>query len=461
MAPQEMVKRELSSPVADTDLALERALFPVPFTRVPARGSEATFHWIKRPEGDLAGGTFYSDGSLFDGPSKLLGRCGWAFVAVDLNGFVVAAAYGIPPPWITCIPGAEAWAAVQAARVAMPGSTFRIDCEPCVAAILAGMARACSDANPLARVHTMLALAFDDTPTEAVVWMPSHTSEADVGVKRIGNGEVLSSIDRYGNGEADIWAKHGVEEHRVPHYIRKELKDAHSLVWRTAKWIGAATWHANHSSGKPYRDTGASRQAAVEATKAARARHGEQQRAKTGGKTRASGGHDSIQVGAIWQCSVCKNWSRSKAKLDTNTCTGSISRRWRCKEAKAIVDHVDDPAIQPSRQHRRMYSGEVVWCVICGSYGEHKARGLTAVCEGKFNGTWKGGGRVQQLKSSRQTCIPKPANHYHQQLPRPNGWREFGLLWLSHRPASRHQCLSSCAGPQPPSLTDFGPRSGE
>ena len=133
--PPEMVKRELSSPVADTDLALERGLFPVPFMRVPPPGSEETFHWQVRPEGDMVSGTFYSDGSLLDGPSKLLGRCGWAFVALDSNGFVVAAAYGITPPWISCIPGAESWAALQAARVAWPGSTFRIDCEPCVLAI--------------------------------------------------------------------------------------------------------------------------------------------------------------------------------------------------------------------------------------------------------------------------------------------------------------------------------------
>ena len=120
--------------------------------------------------------------------------------------------------------------------------------------------------------------------------MPSHTTEADVGVKRTGNGDLLTAMDRYGNGEADTWAKHGVEEHRVPHHIRKELKDAHFLVWRTAKWIGAATCHANHSSGKPGRETGASRQAAIAAAKAAKARHGEQQRNISKARAKAQGG---------------------------------------------------------------------------------------------------------------------------------------------------------------------------
>ena len=116
------MKKELAYPVADTDLALERALFPVPFKRVPAPAKTASFHWVLRPAGDLVLGKSYSDGSLLDGPSKLLGRCGWAFVTISREGFVVAAAYGVTPPWISCIPGAESWAALQAAKVSMPGS---------------------------------------------------------------------------------------------------------------------------------------------------------------------------------------------------------------------------------------------------------------------------------------------------------------------------------------------------
>ena len=49
------------------------------------------------------------------------------------------------------------------------------------------------------------------------------------------------TLDRYGNEEADKSAKHGVEEHRVPLHIRLELKQLHSMVWRTAKWLGAVT----------------------------------------------------------------------------------------------------------------------------------------------------------------------------------------------------------------------------
>ena len=58
-------------------------------------------------------------------------------------------------------------------------------------------------------------------------------------------------------------------------------------------------------------------------------------------------------------------------------------------------------------QHVRMFSGDVVWCAVCGVYGEHKARGLTQYCQGKFEGLWKGGGRVGQLKALKSCKHPK------------------------------------------------------
>ena len=93
--------------------------------------------------------------------------------------------------------------------------------------------------------------------------------------------------------------------------------------------------------------------------------------------------------------------------METKHCKGSISRRWKGKAAVSIVEHVDEPAIQASKQHRIWYSGEVIWCSICGCYGEHKARGLTTFCEGKFEGIWKGGGRVGQLKKLKANLHPK------------------------------------------------------
>ena len=114
-----------------------------------------------------------------------------------------------------------------------------------------------------------------------------------------------------------------------------------------------------------------------------------------------------VQTGAIWQCLICKEWARTRAKLETKRCKGAVARKWWCKAASSILEKVEDPTIQASKQHRRMYSGEVVWCSVCGCYGEHKARGLTEICDGKFEGIWKGGGRVAQLKSLKANVHPR------------------------------------------------------
>ena len=67
---------------------------------------DATFNWYVKPAEQLVAGTFYLDGSALDGPSAVLVRCGWAFVAVDKAGRILAAAYGATPPWVTDIGGA-------------------------------------------------------------------------------------------------------------------------------------------------------------------------------------------------------------------------------------------------------------------------------------------------------------------------------------------------------------------
>ena len=88
-----------------------------------------------QPIGSTAKAKFYSDGSRMDEKHQSMVRFGLAFVALDPDERIVAIARGTPPHWVTDIPGAEAWALVQAGLKAEPGSTFRSDCKPCVDAI--------------------------------------------------------------------------------------------------------------------------------------------------------------------------------------------------------------------------------------------------------------------------------------------------------------------------------------
>ena len=65
-------------------------------------------------------GTVYPDGSARDGPIPELVRLGWAVVVLDDRCNILAAAFGVPPPWIVDIGGAEAWALYQSMLYTSP-----------------------------------------------------------------------------------------------------------------------------------------------------------------------------------------------------------------------------------------------------------------------------------------------------------------------------------------------------
>ena len=71
----------------------------------------------------------HTNGPCFDGTTALLGRTGWAFVALGGDDVVRASAHGVPPPWISSIFAAEAWAVLQAVSHAMGEAVLRIDCK--------------------------------------------------------------------------------------------------------------------------------------------------------------------------------------------------------------------------------------------------------------------------------------------------------------------------------------------
>ncbi len=206
--------------------AFMRALVPALDHDVPSPSPAATFTWVLCPPGGTVRARFFADGSRLDGPSSLLARNGWVFVAIDESGDVVAHARGVPPSWIVDIPGTEAWALLQAATVAEPGSEFRLDCKPCLDAIEWGPSCATSATRPQARVFNVLFAAIGDTPAESFVRMPAHCGMDDVGRVRLSHGSRLTELDRQANELADTSAKEAVKEHRVPVTVRKRVKAA-------------------------------------------------------------------------------------------------------------------------------------------------------------------------------------------------------------------------------------------
>ena len=143
---------------------------PRPSKPMRAVAHEASFRWMVEPEDGMLEGTAYSDGSSLDGPIPELARGGWAFAVLDDRGVITASAYGVPPPWIKDIGGAEAWAVLQVGPRAIPGRVkYMVDCQPCVFMIHGGVAAATMASRPLARVSAMVMSALEDTEVGKVV----------------------------------------------------------------------------------------------------------------------------------------------------------------------------------------------------------------------------------------------------------------------------------------------------
>ena len=206
--------------------------------------------------GATGGGTLcaawpnYLDGSFRGGPSALLGRTGFAFVALDQAGEVRAAAYGVPPPWVHGIHGAELWALFAALRCTELGAAYRSDRAAVVSTFKEGAVSATASSDEHARLWGMVFAACDDwehPETQLdLEWMPAHTTEADVGRACLSNGQPLTARDRKGNALADAYAKRGAELHRVPEEVRRLCGSYEALAVWAARELAIRTHAANN-----------------------------------------------------------------------------------------------------------------------------------------------------------------------------------------------------------------------
>ena len=80
-----------------------------------------------------------------------------------------------PPPWITEIGGAEAWALLQATGPAFAGAcNFISDCKVMVDLLHGGREKALDGSSTHARVYALIITALDDTSPDCIIWMPAH-----------------------------------------------------------------------------------------------------------------------------------------------------------------------------------------------------------------------------------------------------------------------------------------------
>ena len=212
-----------------------------------------------------------------------------------------------------------------------------------------------------------------------VVWMPAHTTEACIDVKRLSNGSVLTINDRKANDRADGQAKMAANASRVPPEARQDFDNYIQNVEDASIWLGLATWLSGNAQGPSKRDSGASALKAMQHRRMQEVLKLDRHKEPVV-RLPSEGGHVLVSVGKQHWCALCG----SKGPLHLvgrQRCSGAKRDRWLQKalEAKDLPQLSDDQ----SRGHLRMMSGQVVWCDRCGAYGTHRGCGLARPCPGQ------------------------------------------------------------------------------
>ncbi len=374
---------------------------------IPGRAqSEGTFRWAVKPrDADLPLlATFYTDGSALDGYARMLARYGWSFVVVDNHGRIVAAAHGVPPAWVESVAAAEAWALVQAALVARPGSVYKTDCLAVLKSMRAGRVSATAHDRPLARVMAKLFNYFEDADEAAsVVWLPGHTTAADVGRTALSDGSALTEVDHLMNAKADLLAKAAAREQRVQPAARAAHVARYLMTQRLALYIGRMTKAANGAGNPPLRDA---------EPVPARHRQAAERRAQPE-RPPSIGGHVLVpRRGGGWSCHLCWKHSAVREKIAHETCGGDVFRKWADREAE-LAGHGSADATT----HTLRITGDVVWCAVCAAYGSERAVGLAAPCRGRPPRGAEFGRHTKLARLRKRACTRKQDSRWPRAPP--------------------------------------------
>jgi hypothetical protein len=221
-----------------------------------------TFTWFKHSDDIPLGCVIFTDGSLLDGSlPKGCQSLGWAFVVIDADGELVAAAYGVPPEWVDTIQGAELWAVRVALLCAAFPSRLFTDCMSVKIGVGQPMEWARSSKRKLGRVFLIVAEQLEGT-IDVVQWMPAHTNEDAIGRKQCSDGSVITDTMWRSNQLVDLMAKHAAESVRLGKQDRDWLIHRERQLCELCIFLGRLTHAANNHllpDGKVVRDSDGTR----------------------------------------------------------------------------------------------------------------------------------------------------------------------------------------------------------
>ena len=203
--------RDAASGRCASALWITRALTPSPAAHVPPPPQHTcTWHVQLDDYASLGHATVYTYGSMVGGAPRHAGLCarlGWGMALVAPCGAIIASASGRTPSWIRSVPGADAWALLQAAAAFGDAPAYRVDCLAPVQTYDKGFKKATAASSPFADTWSQIQAAWDGNEAVDIAWMPSHTAAIDVGECVLSNGALLTAVDRESNAAADVLAQ--------------------------------------------------------------------------------------------------------------------------------------------------------------------------------------------------------------------------------------------------------------
>jgi hypothetical protein len=245
--------------------------------------------------------------------------------------------------------------------------------------VLAGKRSATAHDKPMARVMNALLTIFDDTDdAAALIWMPAHKGDADVGRSALSDGSTLTRVDLDTNAKADALAKVAARSRRAAPAARAAHVAGLVLTRRLARHVGRMTHAANHVGEPPLRGW---QPVPVGATSSP-------PRRRLDDRPPNLGGHVLVPMDqGGWVCTICRRSAKYRANIASKKCQGNVLRRWARREAAWRSGGAD-----AHTTHSLRMTGDIIWCASCAAYGTVRVVDLAAPCKGPPRGGRSGAG---------------------------------------------------------------------
>jgi hypothetical protein len=296
-------------------------------------------------------GNVFSDGSVIGGCRRGDERSGWAAVCITALGEVIFGAYGTCPDYFPTSLRAELWALLQVLRHAQPPVTIWVDNAGVVDGFGRGRQWCVASCRPAADLWSLVWQKVEDLGGAdiSVVKVKGHATVADIEAGR------STLWQKAGNDHVDHFAKRGSQlaEHLSSTADRRQ---ASRIARGWYKWLAVlvSNWPAD-TQGQTQSERSRKRKRKAVAEEAA-----------------AEGG------------------AEENAELVAEVEVAESAAKRPRKSASIAAPTPESSTTGLGAGHELYRSGAVIWCRLCGCYGEQRLKNLKLPCGGLDKSTKAG-----------------------------------------------------------------------